>query len=126
MNRVVSVFLGVLIVLMAVNLPVQAGNKLKKKLVGTWTAEAPDAPYGYQEVDIEFYKENGDLKVKMITDYDVIIGENVKVDGDQVTFDFEVENMLCTAKLDYKKNQLVGQVETPEGNIPVTMTKKKK
>ena len=118
--------LGIMILLMAFNFTANAGNKVKKKLYGTWKVEAPDAPYGYQEAEIEIYKENGEEKIKIITDYDVIYGSNLKVEGEKVSFDFEVENMFCTAKLDYKKDKMTGMVETDEGNIPVTMTKKKK
>jgi hypothetical protein len=53
------------------------------------------------------------------------MGKNLKVEGNKVTFEFEVEYELCTAKLEYKDKKMTGIVETVEGNIPVTLTKKK-
>jgi uncharacterized protein (TIGR03066 family) len=102
-----------------------SSKDIKKKIFGTWKVEAPDAPYDYQEGEIKFYKEDGKEKIKISTTYDVIMGKNLKVEGNKVTFEFEVEYELCTAKLEYKDGKMTGIVETVEGNIPVTLTKKK-
>ncbi len=98
---------------------------VKKKLNGTWKIEAPDAPYDYQEGEVKFYQEDGKDKVKISTTYDVIMAKNLKVEGNKVTFEFEVEYELCTAKMELKDNKMTGIVETVEGNLPVTATKKK-
>jgi hypothetical protein len=100
-------------------------SDVKKKLNGTWKIEAPDAPYDYQEGEIVFYKEDGKDKIKIVTTYDVIMAKNLKVKDNKVTFEFEVEYELCTAKMEYKDNKMTGIVETVEGNLPVTATKKK-
>jgi len=102
-----------------------SSKDVKKKIFGTWKVEAPDAPYDYQEGEIKFYKEDGKEKIKISTTYDVIMGKNLKVEGNKVTFEFEVEYELCTAKLEYKDGKMTGIVETVEGNIPVTLSKKK-
>ncbi len=100
-------------------------SDVKKKLNGTWKIEAPDAPYDYQEGEIVFYKEDGKDKIKIVTTYDVIMANNLKVNGNKVTFEFEVEYELCVAKMELKDNKMAGIVETVEGNLPVTATKKK-
>lgn len=100
-------------------------SDVKKKLNGTWKIEAPDAPYDYQEGEIVFYKEDGKDKIKIVTTYDVIMAKNLKVKGNKVTFEFEVEYELCVAKMELKDNKMAGIVETVEGNLPVTATKKK-
>lgn len=127
MQKILSTVAVTLVLLLAVNVSANAGNskKLVKKLYGTWTVSAPEAPYEYQEAEIEFYNENGQDKVKILTDYDEIACKNLKIDKKRVTFEFEVEGMLCVAKLDSKKNKLDGVVETDMGDIGVTMTKKK-
>ncbi len=103
---------------------VQASD-VKKKLIGTWKVEAPDAPYDYQEGEIVFYKEDGKDKIKIVTTYDVIMAKNLKIEGNKVSFEFEVEYELCVAKMVLKDNKMTGIVETVEGNLPVTATKKK-
>ena len=117
---------AMLVLLLAVNINANAGNsKVMKKLIGTWTVSAPAAPYEYQEAEVEFYKENGENKVKIITDYGDIPCNNLTVEKNNVTFEFEVQNLSCVAKLHYKKDKLDGIVETDEGDIEVTMEKKK-
>ena len=127
MQKILNAVAVTLILLLAVNTSANAGNskKLMKKLYGTWTVSAPEAPYEYQEAEIEFYNENGQDKVKILTDYDEIPCKNLKAEKKSVAFEFEVEGMLCVAKLEYKKNKLEGMVETDMGDIEVTMTKKK-
>ena len=118
---------SIAVLLLALTFTATAGNgdDVKKKVYGTWKVEAPDAPYDYQEGEIKIYREDGKDKIKIITTYDVIMGKNLKVKGNKVTFEFEVEYELCTAKLEYKDKKMTGLVETVEGNIPVTLTKKK-
>jgi len=118
---------SIAVLIFALTFTVNAGNSdnAKKKVYGTWKVEAPDAPYDYQEGEIKFYKEAGKDMIKIMTTYDVIMGKNLKVQGNKVTFEFEVEYELCTAKLELKDNKMTGLVETVEGNIPVTLTKKK-
>ncbi len=118
---------SIAVLIFALTFTVNAGNSdnAKKKVYGTWKVEAPDAPYDYQEGEIKFYKEDGKDMIKIMTTYDVIMGKNLKVQGNKVTFEFEVEYELCTAKLELKDNKMTGLVETVEGNIPVTLTKKK-
>ncbi len=120
--------LNIAVLILAFTFAANAGNAdnaNKKKLYGTWKVEAPDAPYDYQEGEIKFYKEDGNDMIKIMTTYDVIMGKNLKVEGNKVSFEFEVEYELCTAKLEMKGNKMTGMVETVEGNIPVTLTKKK-
>ena len=120
--------ISIAVLLLTMTFAVNAGNSSelnKKKVYGTWKVEAPDAPYDYQEGEIKFYKEDGQDMIKITTTYDVIMGKNLKVEGKKVTFEFEVEYELCTANLELKDGKMTGIVETVEGNIPVTLTKKK-
>ncbi|NPA37043.1 MAG: hypothetical protein GXO47_09360 [Chlorobi bacterium] len=121
-------FFSIAVLIMSFSLLAGAANPdkdIKNKIYGEWKVDAPDAPYDYQEGVIKFYKEDGQDKIKISTTYDVIMGENLKVEGNKITFEFEVEYELCTAKLDYKENKMTGIVETVQGNIPVTLTRKK-
>jgi len=82
--------LSIAVLLLAFTFAANAGNgdNVKKKIYGTWKVEAPDAPYDYQEGEIKFYKEDGKDMIKIMTTYDVIMGKNLKVEGNKVTFEF--------------------------------------
>ncbi len=98
---------------------------LKKDLKGAWQYEATQAPYEYQKGQIVFYEEEGAAKVKILTNGETIKAKNLKVENNQVTFDFYVDYEYCKAVLKYNEKKLSGKVQTSEGDIPVTMTRKK-
>ncbi len=102
---------------------VQASS-LDEKLNGTWLYEALQAPYEYQKGQILFYEEEGETKVKIVTDQGTITANNLKIENDEVAFDFYVENDYCKATLKYKEDILSGKVATGQGDIPVTMKRK--
>jgi len=91
-------FLGVLALLLATALPAAAGD-----LVGRWTAEF-DTPVGMQKY-VYVFNKSGDVLTGEAT-YEHSFGkgtvplENVKVDGDKVTFSenqtFEGSPLLIT------------------------------
>jgi len=96
-----------------------------KAIAGTWKYEAADAPYEYQTGKVVFYEEEGVSKVKVVTDYDVIKGENLKIEGNKIVFNAYVEYSYITVKIELKEDQLVGNVDTPEGVIAITLKKEK-
>lgn len=98
---------------------------LKKDLKGTWQYEAPQAPSEYQKGQIVFYDEEATSQVKILANGQTIKAKNLKVENDQVTFDFYVDYEYCKAVLKYNEEQLSGKVQTSQGDIPVTMKRKK-
>lgn len=99
-------------------------SHLEKKLNGTWQYEALQAPYEYQKGQIVFFEEDGEPQVKIVTNQGTIKAKNLKVENDEVTFDFYVEYEYCKATLKYKEDKLAGKVATGQGDIPVTMKRK--
>ena len=122
MKNVLKISALLLIVCLSIN--VQAKDT-SKAIAGTWKYEATDAPYEYQTGKVVFYEEEGVSKVKVVTDYDVIKGENLKIEGNKIVFNAYVENSYITVKIELKEDQLVGNVDTPEGVLAITLKKEK-
>lgn len=116
--------ISALLLMVCLSITVQAKDT-GKAIAGTWKYEASDAPYEYQTGKVVFYEEEGLSKVKVITDYDVIKGENLKIEGNKIVFNAYVEYDYITVKLELKADQLVGNVDTPEGVITITLKKEK-
>jgi len=116
--------ISALLLMVCVSMNAQAKDT-GKTITGTWKYEASDAPYEYQTGKVIFYEEAGVSKVKITTDYDVIKGENLKIEGNKIVFNAYVEYDYITVKLELQADQLVGKVDTPEGVISITLKKEK-
>ncbi len=116
--------ISALLLLVCLSMTAQAKDT-DKGLIGTWKYEATDAPSEYQTGTVIFYEEEGVSKVKIVTDYDVMIGENLKTADQKVVFNAYVEYDYITVKLEWKEDLLVGSVDTPEGVIAITLKKEK-
>ena len=116
--------ISALLLLVCLSLTAQAKDT-DKGLIGTWKYEATDAPSEYQTGTVIFYEEEGVSKVKVVTDYEVIKGENLKIEGNKIVFNAYVEYSYITVKIELKEDQLVGNVDTPEGVIAITLKKEK-
>ncbi len=98
----------------------QAGE-ITKKIIGTWTYSANEAPESYKSGEITFYKDGNLTKAKISTPYDVIHSKKVSIANDKITLEFLVDYDLCTATLKYTKDELKGEVETVQGTIPLSL-----
>ena len=116
--------ISALLMIVCLSITAQAKDS-GKAIAGTWKYEAADAPYEYQTGKVVFYEEEGVSKVKVVTDYEVIKGENLKIEGNKVVFNAYVEYDYITVKLELTNGQLVGNVDTPEGAITITLKKEK-
>jgi len=96
-----------------------------KDLVGTWSYEAPYAPYEYSAGKLIF-SENGEKvegKIK-IGEYEIEM-RNLKVEGDLVTFGAYVEGEYVSLKMTVTKGEFTGTASYSEGSIDVTGKKEK-
>ncbi len=96
------------------------GRDLKKEIKGKWLFEALEAPDGYQKGKIVFFEEEGEQLAKIVTSSETIKAKNVKIEKDQVIFDFYVDYEYCKVTLNYKEGLFLGKAETSMGDIPVT------
>lgn len=98
---------------------------LNAEISGTWEYSAEDAPYEYRQGKVEFYTEEGENLVKIITDYEEIEGDNLKVEGNEIVFEATVDYEPITVTLNLKDGKLTGNVDTVEGPLAISLTKQK-
>jgi hypothetical protein len=94
--------------------------------VGTWTFNAPDAPYDYQTGDLVITKDKKEYKVK------VVFNEYYKMDATNVTFEKEelafrvyvdTETVYIKCKFN-EKGEMVGKAMTSMGDLPLKAKRK--
>ncbi len=117
--------IAVVLVLLLSTTGLQA-SEINKKIIGTWTYTANDAPESYKNGEITFYKDGKLTKAKISTQYDVITSKKVSIKDNTITLEFIVEYELCIATLKLTKDMLKGEVNTIEGTIPLTLKRKLK
>ena len=117
------IFAALLLVVGSVNL---TGQETGKKLLGIWKFDVEEAPYEYQTGKAIFYSEDKATKVKLAFEYEDIKGSKLKVNGNKVTFEMEVQSENVTVVLKLVKDELIGEAATSEGDIPIVMKKMKK
>ena len=100
-------------------------QELNAEILGTWEYSAEDAAYEYRQGKVEFYTEEGENLVKIITDYEEIEGENLKVEGNEIVFEATVDYEPITVTLNLKDGKLTGNVETVEGLLTISLIKLK-
>ncbi len=86
-------------------------------LLGTWTYEAPDAPYEYSEGELVFSKKDGKMVGDVVIDGYKIEMENLVTKKDKVTFEVYVEGETVTIDLLVKKKSFTGTASYSEGDL---------
>ena len=95
-------------------------SKKHRKLVGTWSYEALDAPYQYQKGEIVFVNKDGELSGYMkVNEYKIDIEEIVAIKKN-VTFKVNVEGEVVTFNLNYKKKTMEGTATYSSGSHDIT------
>ena len=90
-----------------------------KDVVGTWSYEAPYAPYEYSSGKLVFTEKDGKLEgVIKIGEYAIDM-RNVKLDGETLSFGAYVEGEYVSIKATIKKTELIGTASYSEGSIEV-------
>ena len=122
MKHLIKITLLLFAILSGVQLEAQ---DLNAEISGTWEYIAEDAAYEYRQGKVEFYTEEGENLVKIITDYEEIEGENLKVEGNEIVFEATVDYEPITVTLNLKDGKLTGNVDTVEGPLAISLTKLK-
>ena len=93
---------------------------------GTWTYEAPMAPYEYSSGDIVIEKDGKDYTVQIVLgEYYKVKGEKVVYDKNELSFVVYIEGEAIDIKMTMEKEEAKGTASYTDGDIPVTATKKK-
>ena len=84
---------------------------------GEWVLEVANAPYGYEKGEVTISKEGEEYKAAIKINYGMISGKKVKVDGNNVTFDIDVEGMTVGISMDIDGDTFTGEAKSMEGNF---------
>lgn len=123
MKKVLGIFIMFSMVLMFSATQVKAELK-NKQLLGEWVYEVSDAPYGYEKGSLIFAEKDGKTVLTIKLEAGEMPADNLKIEGNKISFSAQVEGSTVNIELTHEKNQLVGKADSPEG--PKTITAKKK
>ena len=123
MKKVLGIFIMFSMVLMFSATQVKAELK-NKNLLGEWVYEVSDAPYGYEKGSLIFAEKDGQTVLTIKLEGGEMPADNLKIDGDKISFSAQVEGSTINIELTHEKDKLVGKADSPEG--PKTITAKKK
>jgi hypothetical protein len=113
-----------LVMLAASFTAVQAQKKVNP--VGTWSYEAPYAPYEYSEGEVVVSKEGKDYKVEIkLGEYYSIKASSVEYNDNVLSYKLYVEGESVSIKTTMGKEEFKGTASYSEGTIDITGKKKK-
>ncbi len=93
---------------------------------GTWTYEAPAAPYEYSSGDIVIAKDGKDYTVEMVLgEYYKMKAEKVVYEKNVLSFVIYIESEAIELLITVEKETMEGTASYSEGTIDVTAKKKK-
>ncbi|MBS2212686.1 hypothetical protein KEM09_14805 [Carboxylicivirga mesophila] len=121
MKRAMFIFIS-LVLMSAANLKAE---EIKKEVIGSWEFDVEHAPYEYQVGKAIFFNDNNELKVKLEFEYEDVNGVALTCEEKKLSFKVEVQYEEIEIQLELKDGKLVGKAITPEGDIPLAMTKAK-
>jgi len=101
----------------------QAKNKIKQ-ILGEWTYEVSDAPYGYEKGSLIFSEVKGQTVCVIKVEAGELAVSDLKIVKDKLTFSTLVEGNLINVELLCEKNKMTGKADTPEGPKTLTAVKK--
>jgi glycoprotein endo-alpha-1,2-mannosidase len=101
-------------------------NEQGEGILGTWKYKANDAPFGFQSGKVVFYEEDDSTKAKIKIYGFSIPAEQLKIEGDEVSFIAQVEHEQISIKLEMTDNKLIGKIQASDLSSPIVMIKKGK
>lgn len=123
MKKLVGIFFTLSLILIGSTSPLKAEVK-NKQLLGEWVYEVADAPYGYEKGSLIFAEKDGKTVCTIKLEAGELPAENLKIDGNKISFSALVEGSTVAIELTHEKDKLTGKADSPEG--PKTITAKKK
>lgn len=92
---------------------------------GTWTYEAPMAPYEYSSGDIVIEKDGKDYTVQIVLgEYYKVKGEKVVYAENELSFIVYIEGEAIDIKMTMAREEAKGTASYSDGDIAVTAKKK--
>lgn len=88
-------------------------------LVGGWNYSVEGAPEGYQTGFMIIVKENDQYKVQIQTGGGTMLGENVVVKRNEISFNVMVEGGQVSVVLTAKGSELTGKSTSSEGSYMI-------
>jgi carbonic anhydrase len=117
-------FLMIVLLVAAVTTSVSAQKKVDP--VGTWTYEAPDAPYEYSEGDIVVAQDGKDYTAEIVLgEYYKVKASSVTYEKNELAFKVYIEGETVSIKATVGKDAMEGTASYTDGTIPITAKKKK-
>jgi hypothetical protein len=92
-------------------------------ILGTWNYTAEHAPYEYQKGQVVFFEEDGETQVKVVIGEYTLDGQDLELEGSSVEFVVFVDYEPIAIELELKNEKMTGNIDTPEGLIPILLVK---
>lgn len=89
------------------------------KFVGGWSYTVEGAPEGYKDGLLVIVKEGNGYKVQVQIGGGTLLGENVQVKGNTITFDVMVEGGKVAVTLTAKGDTITGTSTSSEGSLTI-------
>ncbi len=102
---------------------VQAKNK-NKQILGEWTYQVTDAPYGYDKGSLIFSEVKGQTVCVIKLDAGELAVSDLKIVKNKLTFSTSVQGSTVSIELLRDKNKMTGKADTPEGPKTLIAIKK--
>ena len=99
---------------------------VEKEIIGVWDYSTEHAPYEYQEGQVVFFQEDGETMAKIVIGEHTLETQDLMIEGAKIQFVAFVEHEPVTIELELKEGVLNGNVDSPEGLMPITLEKAKK
>lgn len=96
-----------------------ADATVEDKLVGGWSYTVEGAPGGYENGLLVIVKEDDNYKVQVQIGSGNVLGENVKVNGNTISFDVMVEGARVAVTLTAKGDTITGKSTSSEGSYAI-------
>jgi hypothetical protein len=123
-NAYILTFLLVFTIVSGFTLSAEAKEK---DLTGTWHFNVPTAPYGYQEGDMVFTKEDKTLSGKLVSEDNYSMDMyDIEIKGKHLSCKVLVQGMEVTFTATFNKKEMEGTASYSEGTLKFTAEKKKK
>ncbi len=101
----------------------QAKNK-NKQILGEWTYQVTDAPYGYEKGSLIFSEVKGKTVCVIKLDAGEMTVSDLKIVKNKLTFTTSVQGSTINIELLRDKNKMTGKADTPEGPKTLIAVKK--
>ena len=114
-----------MIVMLVVSFTSTVSAQKKVDPTGTWTYEAPAAPYEYSTGDMVIAKDGKDYTAEMVLgEYYKLKAEKVTYEKNELSLTVYIEGESVAIKVTVEKETFEGTASYSEGTIKVTGKKK--